>query len=288
MAKFIKKIKIDLLYKFFTCFFCFIFSFSYLNLSIFAQDADLNNIQDNSSSLDDLGVLKGRVSKVPSGTKLKIIVETPIDEETSKLGDEFTARTTEDIAVDKNVVVPGGSTVVGQITEINLAKRLHKAGSVRIEFKSLTTPDGRQIPIVASVLTRSGLVKGKYTPKRALIAGATIVGPAVAGLGAGLATEGSAVGAGIGATLGVLAGIALFAFQRGNKVDIKAGNEFYIELTEDVLVPEKAEKINEEEIESKSIKDFTESEEESQVNENKEKIEQVEPGSEIKAQPIEK
>lgn len=207
---------------------------------------EVNDLKENKKEIEktkekgDKKVLKGHVSKVPGGTKLKIIVESPIFEETSKVDDEFTAKIAEDVVVDKNVIVPIGSTVTGKITEINLAKRLHKAGSVRIEFNNLTTPDGRQIPIVASVLTRSGLLKGRYSPKRSAIAGATIITPVVAGLGAGLAAEGSAVGAGIGALLGAIAGIGLFAFQKGNKVDIKAGDELKIELTEDVLVPQEA------------------------------------------------
>ena len=182
-------------------------------------------------------LLKGHISKVPGGTKLKIILETPIDEVTSMADDEISARTSENIEVDGKVVIPAGSTVVGKISEINLAKRLHKAGTIRIEFKNLTMPDGRQVPILASVLTHSGLIKGKYTRKTALIAGATLLGPAAAGFGAGLAAEGSLVGAGIGALVGTLAGVGLFTFQRGNMVDLKSGDELSIELTEEALVP---------------------------------------------------
>ena len=187
--------------------------------------------------LQEPSVLKGHISKVPSGTKLKIIFQTPIDEITSMVDDEITARLSEEIIIDGTVAVPAGSTVLGKISEINLAKRWHKSGNVRIEFKSLTTPDGRQIPIVASVLSHSGLLKGKYTPRTALVSTATVVGPAVAGLGAGLAVDGSALGAAAGAALGTVAGLALFAFERGNKVDIKAGQEIGIELNEEALVP---------------------------------------------------
>ena len=181
--------------------------------------------------------LKGYVSKIPSGTKINLILETPIDEITSRIDDEITAKTSEDVIIDGNTVVSAGSTVVGKISEINPAKRLHKSGSIRIEFKNLALSDGRQIPIVANVLTRSGLIKGKYTKKTALISGATIVAPAAAGFGAGLAAEGSPVGGTIGAALGLLAGVALFAFQRGNMIDIKAGDELEIELVEEALLP---------------------------------------------------
>ena len=192
---------------------------------------------DNEAEIQKAPLLKGHISKVPGGTKLKIILETPIDEITSMVDDEVSARTAENIEVDGKVVIPAGSTVVGKISEINLAKRLHKAGTVRIEFKNLTMPDGRQVPILASVLTHSGLIKGKYTKKTGLIAGATLLGPAAAGFGAGLAAEGSLVGAGIGALVGTLAGVGLFSFQRGNMVDLKSGDELSIELTEEALVP---------------------------------------------------
>ena len=237
-----------------------LFLYSGLSLSYIAQS---NEAQDGVESINQVDenkkeenpelnfinpknptILKGYVSKIPSGTKLKIILETPIDEVTSKLNDEVTARTSEDIVIDGNVVVPASSTVVGEISEINPAKRMHKAGTVRIEFKNLTVPDGRQVPIVASVLTRSGLVKGKFTKKTALISGATIVAPVAAGIGVGLAAEGSAVGAAIGAALGAVAGIVLFAFQRGNMVDLKAGDEMDIELVEEALLPNPQSKVD--------------------------------------------
>lgn len=201
------------------------------------QPIDEGSIKEEEQIEPDSPLLKGHVSKIPGGTKLKIILETPIDEITSMADDEVSARIAENIEIDGKVVIPAGSTVIGKISEVNLAKRLHKAGSVRIEFKNLTMPDGRQVPILASILTHSGLIKGKYTKKTALIAGATILGPAAAGFGAGLAAEGSLVGAGIGAVVGTLAGAGLFAFQRGNMVDLKSGDELSIELTEEALVP---------------------------------------------------
>ena len=55
--------------------------------------------------------LKGYVSKIPSGTKLSIIFELPVDEITSMIDDEVTARISKDIFIDGQTVVPAGSTV---------------------------------------------------------------------------------------------------------------------------------------------------------------------------------
>lgn len=201
------------------------------------EEEDNAEIKTETSSVKEKEVLKGYVSKVPSGTKIKVIVETPINEETVNEDDEFTAKTSEDILVDEETIVPAGSTVKGVISDINHAKRLHRSGSVRIEFKSILKPDGVEVPIVASVLTHSGLLKGKLTPKNALISTATVATPALAGAGAGIAAEGSGLGLVVGAALGLLGGIALYFYQRGNMVDIKAGDELKIELTEEALVP---------------------------------------------------
>ncbi len=183
-------------------------------------------------------LLKGRVTKVPSGTKLKIIVETPIDELNSKLDDEVSFRLSEDVLIDDLTVIPSGSTLSGKLTEINLAKRLHKAGTVRIEFNNLTLPEGNEVPIVASVLTRNGLIKGKFTKKNILLSSASILGPTAAGVGAGLVVADSSVlGAGIGAAAGAVAGLALYSFQKGNMIDIMAGDEMEVELTEETMIP---------------------------------------------------
>lgn len=217
--------------------FVVMFLMNYLVCPLFANEMDELDVSAKIKNNNNVCVLKGYVSKVPAETKLKIIVETPIDEETSKIDDEIIARTLEDVAINGNVLLPADSTVIGIISDINTAKRLHKSGNIRIDFKSLTTPDGRQIPIVASVLTNSGLLKGKFTKKTAFISSATVVAPVLAGVGAGLAVDGSALGAGVGALLGALAGLGLFAFQRGNMVDIMAGDELTIELTESAVVP---------------------------------------------------
>ena len=155
----------------------------------------------------------------------------------NKVDDEVSFRIAEDLLVDETIVVPSGSTLVGKLTEVNPAKRLHKSGSVRIDFKNLALPDGTQIPVVASVLTHSGLLKGKFTKKNILLSSASIIAPTAAGVGAGLVADSSALGVGIGAAAGAVAGLALYSFQKGNMVDIKAGDEMEIELTEEALVP---------------------------------------------------
>lgn len=182
-------------------------------------------------------VLKGHVSKIPTGTKFKIIIETPISEESSAINDEIQAKVLKDIYVKNQFAVPAGSIVTGTISDIVPSKKFHKAGRAKIEFKDIKTPDGLHIPISAITLHK-GIVKGKYTKKTSLISAGSILGPIAAGAGAGILVDSSPIGIGLGAAAGAVVGIGLFLFEKGNKLSIKAGDKLNIELIEDAIIPE--------------------------------------------------
>ena len=181
-------------------------------------------------------VLRGHVSKLPTGTKLSIIIETPISEESSAINDEVQGKVLKDIYVGKEFAIPAGSIVIGNISDIVQAKKFHRAGRAKIEFKGIKTPDGLNIPINATVLHK-GIIKGKYTKRTSLISAGSVLGPIAAGAGAGALIDSSPIGIGIGAGLGAVAGIGLFLFERGNKLNIKSGDKLNIELTEDAIIP---------------------------------------------------
>lgn len=182
-------------------------------------------------------LLKGHISKIPTGTKFKIIIETPISEESSVINDEIQAKVLKDIYVKNEFAVPAGSLVTGVITDIVPSKKFHKAGRAKIEFKDIKTPDGLHIPISAITLHK-GVVKGKYTKRTSLISAGSVLGPIAAGAGAGLLIDSSPIGAGIGAAAGAVLGIGLFLFEKGNKLNVKSGDKLDIELIEDAIIPE--------------------------------------------------
>ncbi len=204
-------------------------------------------------------VLKGYVSKIPVGTKLKITIETPINEDTTALNEEIKATVLKNIILEKQIIIPSGSEVIGEITEIVPSKRFHRAGRAKIEFKSIMTSDGLNIPINATVLTHKGVIKGKYTRKTGLISGASVLAPIAAGAGIGALIDSSPVGIGLGAAGGAILGFGIFFYQKGNKLDISAGRNLDIELTEDAFLPK-------EEIKSETDNSVT-----SEENENKDK-----------------
>jgi hypothetical protein len=174
----------------------------------------------------DKPVLKGYIRVVPSGTKIPIIMDTAVDSDTSQEGDEFSARTAEDLTIDGSTLVPAGSIIKGRIAQLNPPRHLNRSGSVALKFDTVTTPDNRQIPIVANLVARGGVVHARRGMKDIAMDTGIVAVPAAAGLGA-------LIGAGIGTAVGV----AILLSKKGKKVDVRPGDELKIELAEDLRMP---------------------------------------------------
>lgn len=198
--------------------------------------------------------LQGYVRVVPVGTKIPIIMDTAVDSETSQEGDEFTARTAEDLNIDGGVAVPAGSIIKGRIAQMNAPKHMDRSGSVALKFDTVTTPDNRQIPLVANLVAHGGVVHAKRGMKDIAIDSGTVALPILLGLGIGAlagnsknSTNSSTSGSGskitkpeaamIGAGIGLAVGIAILIAKKGKKVDVRPGDEMKIELAEDLRMP---------------------------------------------------
>lgn len=189
-------------------------------------------------------VLKGYVQVVPTGTKIPIIMDTAVDSDTSQEGDEFSARTSEDLTIDGSTAVPAGSIIRGRIATINAPKHMIRSGSVALKFDTITTPDNRQIPLVANLVARGGVVHARRGIKDVAIDTSIAGLPILAGLGIGAVAGNSGsskigVGGGalIGAGIGCAVGVAILLAKKGKKVDVRPGDELKIELAEDLHMP---------------------------------------------------
>ncbi len=191
-------------------------------------------------------ILQGYIRVVPAHTKIPIIMDTAVDSDTSQEGDEFSARTGEDLTIDGQVVVPAGSVIKGRIAQLNAPKRLDRSGSVALKFDTVTTPDNRQIPLVATIVAHGGVVHARRGAKDIVLDAGIVTLPTVLGLGIGaLAGGGSSANkvggragaAMIGAAVGVAIGTIIICTKKGKKVDVRPGDELKIELGEDLRMP---------------------------------------------------
>lgn len=199
-------------------------------------------------------ILKGYVKVVPTGTKIPIIMDTAVDSDTSQEGDEFAARTSEDLSIDGSTIVPAGSIIKGRIAQLNSPKHLNRSGSVGLKFDTITTPDNRSIPIVANLVARGGVVHARRGLKDIAFDTGAVALPTLVGLGVGALAAGSgnnnnssssnnnnsisrAGGAMIGAGVGIAVGVAILLSKKGKKVEVRPGDELKIELAEELRMP---------------------------------------------------
>ncbi len=209
----------------------------------------------SSTATKDAKVLQGYIRVVPTGTKIPIVMDTAVDSDTSQEGDEFSARTSEDLTIDGSTVVPAGSIIKGRIATLNSPRALNRSGSVALKFDNITTPDNRQIPLVATIVARGGVVHARRGMKDIAIDTGTVALPFVAGLAIGAlagnssnnnnnnSTNNSSSGmskgaaAALGAGIGLAVGIAVLCAKKGKKIEVRPGDELKIELAEELRMP---------------------------------------------------
>jgi len=185
--------------------------------------------------------LKGRVVTVPSGQNFPVVTTTPISSANAYLGQVFSMSLASDFYYNGAVVAPAGSYVVGNVTQVQKAKRGSINGKLSIRFNQIVTPSGMQIPINAVIRTddNSGVLVGgtKMDVAKEYGKGA-IAGSAVGALSGVVfgALAGGSIGRGaaLGTAVGAGGGLVKSAWNEGKDVEIPAGSSFDIILTQPI------------------------------------------------------
>jgi hypothetical protein len=209
-----------------------------------------------------LVVLQGGITyTVPTGTPMKLKLATVPSHPMSlinrdfdgnlypaRLGQQITARTTEDIYVDKNKIIPEGSVLCGTVSKILPPRRVYRAGSLELSFTQLITPDGRKFAFRAEAnnakrSTAKTKAKG-FGIIAAHAAGGAIVGALVAyqifGMQNTIAMHGYNIAG--GAAGGALIATGYAIMRKGPKATLEPGDDLNMVIDTDLLMPAVAEK----------------------------------------------
>lgn len=89
---------------------------------------------------------------LPTGTAVKMKLETTLATFSSKAGDPFSARVTEPVVVDGKTVIPIGSTVEGRVTKANEPRRIAGKPTIAIFPEHLVLPNGDRFMLNASLV----------------------------------------------------------------------------------------------------------------------------------------
>ena len=91
-------------------------------------------------------------SALPTGTAVKMKLETTLATFSSKAGDPFSARVTEPVVVDGKTVIPVGATVEGRVTKANEPRRIAGKPTIAIVPENLVLPNGDRFMLNASLV----------------------------------------------------------------------------------------------------------------------------------------
>ena len=174
-----------------------------------------------------------RMVTVPEGKRLKTELSVPLSSKTSHVGDTFEATVKSDVRIPELdvVAIPVGSLVRGEVIEVRPAKALKGQALLSVKVNTLRLPSGKEIPVLASLVT-----EGQDTTKRSVggIAGGAAAG-ALLGRILGKNTKGAAVGAVAGAAIGT--GVVLGMDNKD--ITLPEGTEMTFHFDQSVEVPVK-------------------------------------------------
>ena len=104
------------------------------------------------TSLILIASFAGAQTALPTGTAVKMKLETTLATFRSKAGDPFSARVTAPVVVDGKTVIPIGATVEGRVTKANEPRRIAGKPTIAIFPESLVLPNGDRFMLNASLV----------------------------------------------------------------------------------------------------------------------------------------
>lgn len=191
--------------------------------------------------------LRGKVVVAPAGSRLDVSLVSTLSSGINRIGDIVTANVATPLVIGSDIVIPSGSSLIGQVVNAVPAKRFRagKGGLLEIRFTALQTPDGQRYPLSASVAPEFQLQAETGGSRLAKGVGKTAVG---AGLGAALGTAIGAIAGGMpgrgawsGAAIGGGTGALTALASKGQELILNSGTRLPVILDQSlqVVVPQR-------------------------------------------------
>lgn len=157
-----------------------------------------------------------RFVTIPAGTLLPLELTTAVSSGTAQVETPVSARLRRSVAIDGETILPAGSVVHGEVSDVENAGRVKGRSRLALRFTSIVI-DGRRESLRTSPVSFEGEAsKGEDATKIGAGAG---IGAAIGGL------LGGGSGAAKGAVIGGAAGTGAVLATRGKEVELAAGTE---------------------------------------------------------------
>ena len=103
-----------------------------------------------------LSAAAGRAqTSLPTGTALKMKLETTLATFSNQAGDPFQARVTEPVVVEGKTVIPVGTTVQGRVTKTSEPRRVAGKPTIALFPETLVMPNGDRFMLNATLVDTS-------------------------------------------------------------------------------------------------------------------------------------
>ena len=180
-------------------------------------------------------------TSLPTGTAVKMKLDSTLATYSSKAGDPFSARVTESVVLDGKTVIPIGTTVEGRVTKSSEPRRIAGKPTIAIFPENLVLPNGERFMLNASLVDTS-VRHGTDVDTEGQFKGAGHDGKDVTEIG--MATGGGMIVGGlIGGAKGLLIGGAVAAtltvshwLGKHRSASLPAGTELVMELNRPLVM----------------------------------------------------
>jgi hypothetical protein len=180
-------------------------------------------------------------TSLPTGTALKMKLETTLASLSNHAGDPFQARITEPVVVDGKTVIPIGTTVQGRVTKTSQPRRVAGKPTIALFPEALVMPNGDRIVLNATLVDTS-MRRGTDVNNEGQFKGAGHDGKDITEIGMGTG-GGMLIGGLAGGGEGVLIGGAIGAgatvthwLSKHRSATLPAGTELVMELNRPMVM----------------------------------------------------
>lgn len=91
-----------------------------------------------------------------AGTPVVLATTAPVSSKTVLAGTSVDFSVVTDVKVGQNVVIPGGSIVIGQVSAASKASALGKGGTLTLSVNNINAVDGTMVPLSGATVSAQG------------------------------------------------------------------------------------------------------------------------------------
>jgi hypothetical protein len=176
---------------------------------------------------------------LPAGTRIPIVLETPLSSRFSRKGQPVVFRTTAAVSLGEELQVPPGTEIRGRVAEVTRPGVFGKSGALRVTVERMVLPGAPAASLRAQLRSADLSARGRLTgDSRRLMDRQGLVVLSAQGALAGAQFGGKA--AGIGAGAGAAVAAVLMMSKKGRDVSVSRGTPFSVRLQQDADLPASA------------------------------------------------